>query len=159
LEGGPPGFARSFTSSVLLWYATQDFNFRVQDYHLLWSNFPDRSTGRYPAYVTPATPGRSLVWASPLSHAATNGVSVDLLSCRYLDVQFPAFASHGLYIHPWMTGIGCPFPTGFPIRTSRDYRLFDTCPGLFAVYHVLRRLSTPRHSPYTLSNLTISIED
>jgi hypothetical protein len=35
--------------------------------------------------------------------------------------------------------------------------LFDTCPGLIAAYHVLLRLSTPRHPPYTLSNLTISI--
>jgi hypothetical protein len=37
--------------------------------------------------------------------------------------------------------------------------LLDTCPGLIAASHVLLRLSTPRHPPYTLSNLTISIFD
>ena len=33
------------------------------------------------------------------------------------------------------------------------------CPELIAAYHVLHRLSAPRHPPYTLSNLTISIYD
>ncbi len=37
--------------------------------------------------------------------------------------------------------------------------MLDTCPGLIAASHVLHRLSTPRHPPYTLSNLTISIFD
>jgi hypothetical protein len=35
----------------------------------------------------PQPQARSLVWAIPFSLAATNGVSVDFLSCRYLDVS------------------------------------------------------------------------
>jgi hypothetical protein len=73
--------------------------------------------------------------------------------------QFPALTSHGLYIQPWIYESGCPAHMGCPIRKSRDYRLFDTCPGLIAVYYVLLRLLTPRHPPYTLNNLTISIVD
>ena len=71
---------------------TQGSRFRIQDYHLLWSDFPDRSA--CDAFVTVyrrPQPQRasSLVWAIPLSLAATYGVSVDLLSCRYLDVSVP----------------------------------------------------------------------
>ena len=43
---------------------------------------------------------------------------------------------------------------GFPIRKSPDHCMFDHSPGLIAAYHVLHRLSTPRHPPCTLSNLT-----
>ena len=44
LEGGPPCFTSSFTSSVLLWYAhiTEVNNFRLRDFHPLWLNFPDQ---------------------------------------------------------------------------------------------------------------------
>ena len=81
LEGGPPSFTRSSTGSVLLWNIdiTEDIRFRLQDFHLLWSDFPDRSTDD--VFVTPnqcPQPQRasSLVWALPLSLAATYGVSV-----------------------------------------------------------------------------------
>ena len=44
--------------------STQGNDRRIQDCHLLWSAFPNRSADR--TFVTargPATPGRSLVWA------------------------------------------------------------------------------------------------
>ena len=44
------------------------------------------------------------------------------------------------------------------IRGSRDQRLFDSSPGLIAVFHALHRLSTPRHPPYALSSLATWIE-
>jgi hypothetical protein len=53
-----------------------------------------------------------------------------------------------------MTPSGCPVTPGFPIRTSPDQCAFDHSPGLFAAYHVLHRLSTPRHPPCTLNSLT-----
>ena len=43
---------------------------------------------------------------------------------------------------------------GFPIRRSRDPRLFDGYSELIAVFHVLHRLSVPRHPPCTLGSLT-----
>jgi hypothetical protein len=42
---------------------------------------------------------------------------------------------------------------GFPIRTSPDQRSFASFPGLIAGCRVLRRLSMPRHPPYTLKSL------
>ena len=53
-----------------------------------------------------------------------------------------------------MTPSGCPVTPGFPIRKSPDQSSFDSSPRHIAAYHVLRRLSTPRHPPCTLSNLT-----
>ncbi len=41
----------------------------------------------------PSTPGRTLVWAVPLSLAATYGIHVCLFSCGYLDVSVPRVRS------------------------------------------------------------------
>lgn len=45
--------------------------------------------------------------------------------------------------------------TGFPIRTSRDLRLFGGYSGLIAAFHVLHRLLVPRHPPCTFGSLTL----
>ena len=39
---------------------------------------------------------------------------------------------------------------GCPIRRFRDVILVCSSPGLIAAYHVLHRLSEPRHPPYAL---------
>ena len=44
------------------------------------------------------------------------------------------------------------------IQESRDRRLFDNFPWLFAVFHALLRLLTPRHPPCALNNLTTYIQ-
>src|SRR5438477_9411201 len=41
--------------------------------------------------------------------------------------------------------------TGCPIRRSRDIMLVCSSPRLIAAYHVLLRLSDPRHPPCALS--------
>ena len=68
--------------------------------------------------------------------------------------HFTAFAQHASMDskrgNPDCSGPGCP------IRRSRD-PLVCSSPGLIAAYHVLHRLSAPRHPPYTLSNLTALI--
>ena len=61
--------------------------------------------------------------------------------------HFTAFAEHASMdsrrANPDCSGLGCP------IRRSRD-PLVCSSPGLIAAYHVLHRLSAPRHPPYTL---------
>ena len=123
--------------------------------HPLWPTFPDRSIRLF-QLEAPATPGRILVWAVPISLAATHGINVFLFSCRYLDVSVPCVRSN------------CPMHSGssnwelpqlsFLIRRSPDRRLFASFPEHFAGYHVLRRLSMPRHPPCTLSSLTTFID-
>lgn len=67
--------------------------------------------------------------------------------------QFPGLARTGLYIQPAVMPSPCEVTPGFPIRTSPDHCLFDSSLEHFAAYHVLHRLSTPRHPPYTLNSL------
>ena len=67
--------------------------------------------------------------------------------------QFATFARHSLYIQLCVTPSGCPVMPGFPIRTFQDQSPFDGSPELFAAYHVLHRLITPRHPPCTLNSL------
>ena len=68
----------------------------------------------------------------------------------------------------WFTSPGCPRPpygfrrrysgislSGFPHSEIPGSKLVCSSPGLIAAYRVLHRLLVPRHSPYTLSSLTI----
>ena len=93
----------------------------------------------------PTTPDRhaDLVWALPLSLATTQGIIIIFFSSRYLDVS--------------VLGVGSLLPecytfsiTGCPIRKSRDIILVCSSPWLIAAYHVLLRLSDPRHPPCAL---------
>src|SRR5699024_7835522 len=66
--------------------------------------------------------------------------------------QFARFAPRNLCIQlrvPSKRKVGCP------IRRPTVQRLFVSSPQLFADYHVLRRLSSPRHPPYALSCLIL----
>jgi hypothetical protein len=59
-------------------------------------------------------------WPGPRSLATTNGVSVDVLSSRYLDVSVPWVCFPTLWIH---VGIRRK-AAGFPIRKSSDQSSF-----------------------------------
>src|SRR5262245_48944240 len=59
--------------------------------------------------------------------------------------QFPGLAALALWIQ------------ARPVRAPRDQRSFDSSPGLFAVFHALRRLLAPRHPPHALSSLAALI--
>ena len=92
----------------------------------------------------------------PLSLAATDGIDVSFFSCGYLDVSVPRVGSHG----PMHSGRSDPDLSGprFRIQKSPDQRPFAGFPGHIAGYHVFRRLSMPRHPPYTLSSLATFID-
>jgi hypothetical protein len=125
---------------------------RLRDCHPLWCGFPTASTIDWFCNSTmrgPTTPTRktSLVWARPLSLAATDGIDFSFFSTGYLDV------SVGLVCHLHLL-IQCKL-----IRESRDQHSFDSFPGLFAAFHALHRLMTPRHPPCALSSLTTNIQD
>ncbi len=131
------------------------FTFRIRDFHPLWCDFPDASARLF-QLKAPATPGRTPVWAVPFSLAATNGINVFLFSCGYLDVSVP----HVRSVPPiHSAGSNWELPQlSFLIRKSPDRRSFASFPEHIAGYHVLHRLSMPRHPPYTLSSLTTFID-
>ena len=91
----------------------------------------------------PAEAGRFRL--DSVSLAATKEVAVAFLSCGYLDVSVHRVSPVRLCIQRTV------------IQGSRDRCLFDSFPRLFAVFHALHRLLTPRHPPYALSRLTTMI--
>ena len=95
---------------------------------------------------------RALVWPLSISLAATLEIDVSFFSSPYLDVSVQAVPLHTLWIGVWMTGV---LPAGFPHSDICGSRLICSSPQLFAVCHVLLRLSVPRHSPCALCSLTI----
>ena len=62
--------------------------------------------------------------------------------------QFPGFASY-TYVFSARYSRSC----GFPHSEMRGSKLIRSSPRLIAAYHVLHRLSTPRHSPNALKSL------
>lgn len=86
-----------------------------------------------------------MVWAVPISLAATHGIDFSFFSSRYLDVSLPWVGHVYLCIQYTL------------IRESRDQYSFVSYPKLFADFHALRRLLMPRHPPCALSNLTTEI--
>ena len=67
-------------------------------------------------------------------------------------VHFPGFASSAYVFSGGFFGIS---QRGFPHSEIPGSKLICSSPGLIAAYRVLHRLQVPRHSPYTLSSLTI----
>lgn len=124
--------------------------FRVRGCHPLRLAFPNHSTtvSNLP-YDVPYNPGRETlsVWADPLSLAATYGIDFSFFSTRYLDVSVPWVAAN------------VPMHSARCIQVSRDHSSFVNSPKLFADFHALHRLLTPRHPPCALSSLTTETSD
>ena len=155
MGSGLPGFTRSSTRSVLLWYASRRLFTDVAYGAITLCGRPSQAFPLSAIQLkAPATPGRIPVWAVPLSLAATDGIDRSFFSCRYLDVSVPCVRS----IPPIHSAAGDPCGPGFPIQKSWDQRLFASFSRLIAGFHVFHRLSMPRHPPYALSNLTTIID-
>ena len=94
---------------------------------------------------------RTLVWALPISLAATFGIDFSFFSSGYLDVSVHRVPSVHLWIQCTVTEV-CS--AGFP--HSEICGSMDICssPQLIAAYHVFRRLLVPRHPPCALISLT-----
>ena len=94
---------------------------------------------------------RTLVWALPISLAATLGIDVSFSSSAYLDVSVQRVPFHTLCIGVWMTEV---FSAGFPHSDISGSMDICSSPKLFAAYHVFHRLLVPRHPPCALISLT-----
>ena len=138
---------------MVLWILLAVRRLRVRGFHPLWQAFPKPfyCLNTYTLQSEPQN-ARILVWALPLSHAATNGIDVSFSSSGYLDVSVHRVPFHTLWIGVWMTEV-CS--AGFP--HSDICGSLDICssPQLFAAYHVFRRLLVPRHPPCALLCLTV----
>ena len=83
---------------------------------------------------------RTLVWALPISLAATLGIDVSFSSSPYLDVSVQEVPLPALWIYAGMTGV---HPAGFPHSEISGSKDICSSPKLIAAYHVFHRLSVP----------------
>ena len=90
-----------------------------------------------------------LVWALPVSLAATQGISLDFFSSDYLDVSV-----HRVGLPTSKVGWQVITPAGLPHSEIHGSMLTCSSPWLIAAYRVLLRFETPRHPPYALIRLT-----
>ena len=93
----------------------------------------------------------SSVWPVAISLAATLAIEFSFFSYCYLDVSVHSVPLHRLCIYLWIHEFSsCRFPhSDIPGSMA-----ICASPRLFAAYHVLLRLSVPRHSPCALFRLT-----
>ena len=91
---------------------------------------------------------RTLVWALPVSLAATSRITVVFSSSGYLDVSVHRVPFHTLCIYVWILEV-CS--SRFPHSDIDGSLRICQSPSLFAAYHVFRRLLVPRHPPYALN--------
>ena len=94
---------------------------------------------------------RTLVWALPVSLAATPGIDVSFSSSGYLDVSVRRVPRMQLWIYCMLTEV-CS--AGFPHSDISGSLDICSSPKLFAAYHVFHRLLVPRHPPCALSSIT-----
>ena len=103
----------------------------VRGYHPLWPDFPD---------------------GSGLILQATGLVRVrSPLLAEYLLISFPPATE--MFHFTGFAPLRVPLTGGFPHSDIRGSKFVRNSPRLFAAYHVLHRLSTPRHSPNALKAL------
>ena len=74
--------------------------------------------------------------------------NVSFSSSGYLDVSVPPVPFHTLWIGVWILEV-CS--SGFPHSDISGSMDICSSPKLFAAYHVLHRLSVPRHPPCALN--------
>ena len=118
----------------------------VRDYHPLSLTFPGYSSSvlkRIAWSYNPMIAVTTMVWALPLSLAATQGIDVSFFSSSYLDVSVQR-------VRPPCGAIGLQ-PIRLPHSEIHGSNLVCKSPRLIAAYHVLRRLQEPRHPPYALN--------
>ena len=96
---------------------------------------------------------RTLVWALPVSLAATSRITVVFSSSGYLDVSV-----HRVPLLTLCIGVRIPevCSGGFPHSDISGSLDMCSSPKLFAAYHVFHRLLVPRHPPCALTTLTVA---
>ena len=117
---------------------------------MLSQNISTNNLPSLDAVLNPEELGSS-VWPVAISLAATLAIEFSFFSYCYLDVSVHSVPLHRLCIYLWIHEI---FSCRFPHSDIPGSKVICTSPRLFAAYHVLRRLSVPRHSPCALFRLT-----
>ena len=113
-------------------YLKEFIIFRLQDFHLLWYNFPENFgyiIKFWLLYRGPTTPFRRMVWAISLSLATTKEIDFSFFSSGYLDVSVHRVAFTYLCIqyaipthyHRWVSSFGDPWIKAY-LQLPEAYR-------------------------------------
>ena len=149
LEGGPSCFPQGFPCLVVLWILQPRLNFAYGIFTLSDQISQNCSAIDSSTLCSPQPRGaRTTVWALSISLAATLEIEVSFFSSGYLDVSVPPVPFHTLWIGVWILEV-CS--SGFPHSDISGSMDICSSPKLFAAYHVLHRLSVPRHPPCALN--------
>ena len=138
---------------------------RLRGCHPLWPIVPDRSTNLSICNSLALKPDRPY---NPTVQAQWFGLFrvrspllAESLTCFLFLEVLRWFTSLRCLPHPYVFRMGYAGinQRGFPHSDIPGSKLVCSSPGLIAAYRVLHRLLVPRHSPYTLSSLTIRNSD
>ena len=140
---------------MVLWIPLTVLTLRLRGSHPLWPVFPVPFCYALPCRLRSLPHSAStVVWALPVSLAATPGITFVFFSSGYLDVSVHRVPLHTLWIGVWMIRV---LRTGFPHSDICGSRIICISPQLFAAYHVFLRLLVPRHPPCALFCLISSM--
>ena len=147
LPDGPGGFAQNSSCSALLRIPLGRSRIRVRDFHPLWSAFPGNSTLRYRTTTWSYNPCEAL----PQRRFGLFPVRSPLLGESFIYFLFlrvlRCFSSPRWPLHKQMS---CLQHDGLSHSEIGGSKVICTYPPLIAAYHVLHRLSEPRHPPSAL---------
>jgi len=161
LRDGPRRFPRDFSCPAVLRYlSSKPHCCHLPGSHRLRPIVPDRSINTVVDHLPALRPNRPY---NPTVHARWFGlfrVRSPLLAESLLFsvpvgtemVHFPTLSSTAYVFSGGSSGIS---QRGLPHSDIPGSKPICGSPGLIAAYRVLHRLLVPRHSPYTLSSLTI----
>lgn len=133
--------------ATLVHLSTPCFPHRLRGCHPLWPGFPSGSTKVFQARGA-RNPG-----TNPGLGSSDFARRYSRNRCLFLLLRLLRCFSSPRSLYPiYAFDRESPYRWGFPIRTSSDRCLFAGSPTLIAGCRVLRRLSMPRHPPYTLKS-------
>ena len=162
LDRGRPGFRQGFSCLAVLRYRiTESCSFRVRGFHPLRPAFPKpfrykhdlslRGTSPCGPTTPPYRRFRLFQFRSPL---LSESLLISVPGVHEM-VQFPQYGFRNLLIQLSNTRISSSGLPHSAISGSQDICSF---PELFAAYHGLLRLATPRHppmDPYSLDHIIV----
>ncbi len=157
MRGGPREFPQGSTCLVVLWIPLTVDRLSLTGLSPSLAGFPKTVLLVQSNHLSRSEPqnARTLVWALPISLAATPGINVSFSSSGYLDVsvhRVPLLHVMDCVQDDWRSA-----PAGFPHSDISGSSDICSSPKLFAAYHVFHRLLVPRHPPCALFSMTKSL--
>ena len=148
MPDGPGGFRRDFSCPAVLRILLESQSVSLTGLSPSLARLPIRFCYQLHSHFRVLQPhcACTMVWAPPVSLAATQGIDFSFSSCRYLDVS--VLCVYLAFAYCSSTN------SGFPHSDISGPLLTYSSPKHFVVRHVLRRLLVPRHSPCALCFLT-----